>query len=93
MKSIEAEIVKDSTTIKIKKDAKEEDWIAVCTKFNNDVERVRDVKDQKDFTALYECFDDDNKNFFYLVKEDKKLYSLRRKHFLNNIGTKFDKDN
>jgi len=88
MKSIQAEFEKTSKKITIKKDAQEEDWPVVCRKFNDDVSRVCDVTDQGDYTGLFECFDDDNRRFFYLVKEDKNLYRMKRKRFFDNIGLK-----
>ena len=88
MNCIQAELEKDTDKITIKKDAKVENWISVCQKFNDDVERIRDVTDVEDYTALYECFDSQNIRFFYLVKEDQTLYKMKRKHFLQNIGIK-----
>ncbi|MFO7885832.1 MAG: hypothetical protein R6U68_13530 [Desulfobacteraceae bacterium] len=88
MKSIQAQFDKSSNSIQIKKDAQQEDWIDVCEKFNNDVERICYVDDQEDYTALYQCFDENNREYFYLVKEEKELYALRRRHFLNKIGKK-----
>ncbi|MBU8848199.1 MAG: hypothetical protein KOO64_01580 [Desulfobacterales bacterium] len=86
MKSIQAEFKEASKKITIKKNASEEDWAAVCQKFNDDVSRICDVTDKKDYTGLFECFDDDNNRFFYLVKEDKDLYRMKRKRFFDNIG-------
>ena len=88
MKSIQAEFEETSKKITVKKDAKEEDWAAVCRKFNDDVSRICDVTDHEDYTGLFECFDDHNKRFFYLVKEDQNLYRMKHKHFLENIGIK-----
>ena len=88
MNCIQAELEKDTDKITIKKDAKVENWIRVCQKFNDDVERIRDITDVEDYTALYECFDAQNIRFFYLVKEDQNLYKMKRKHFLQNIGIK-----
>lgn len=86
MKSIQAEFNKKSGKISIKEGAGEESWISVCEKFNDDVSRICDVTDIKDYTGLFECFDDKNKSFFYLVREDKDLYRLKHKRFLKNIG-------
>jgi len=86
MKSIQAEFEEISKKITIVKDAKEEDWAMVCRKFNDDVSRICDVMDQADYTGLFECCDNDNKRFFYLVKEDKNLYRMKRRHFLDNLG-------
>ncbi|WP_022666138.1 hypothetical protein [Desulfospira joergensenii] len=86
MKAIQAEYDKASRKASIKKDARPEDWPAVCQKFNDDVERICDVGDMEGYTGLYACYDDANKAFFYLVREDKALYRMKRKHFLDNIG-------
>lgn len=70
----------------MKEGAEEEDWAAVCTKYNDDVTRVCDVTDQGEYTGLFECFDDFNASFFYLVKEDKALYRMKHRRFLDNLG-------
>jgi len=88
MKAIPAEYSGTPESIEIKDKAKEEKWMEVCQKFNNDVHRICDVENKKEYTALYQCFDDQDKGFYYLVNEDKSLYSLKRKHFLRNIGKK-----
>lgn len=86
MKAIQAEYTKDPFEIKIKKDAAQEDWPAVCARFNDDVERVCDADQVPGYTGLYQCFDDMNIKTYYLVNEDKSLFRLRRRHFLDNIG-------
>ena len=86
MKSIQAEY--DSQTISVKPDAKPEDWPTVCQRFNDDVERIRDVEDMEGYTGLYACYDDTNTIFYYLVQENKALYRMKRKTFLDNIGVK-----
>ncbi len=86
MKSIQAEFQKDPREIKIKPDAEQEAWSDVCKRFNDDVERVCDVSDIEAYTGLYQCFDEKNKGFFYLVQEDKALFRMKRRHFLDNIG-------
>ena len=86
MKSIQAEFQKDPREIKVKAKAKQEDWREVCSRFNDDVERVCDVTDFKGYTGLYQCFDELNKTFFYLVEEDRALFRMKRRHFLDNIG-------
>lgn len=88
MKTIQAEYEKDTKKIVIQKNAVEEDWAAVCQRFNDDVSRICDVTDVDDYTGLFECFDDDNTSFFYLVKEDNQLYRMKRKRFFNNLGLK-----
>ncbi|WDP84084.1 MAG: hypothetical protein HUN05_02010 [Desulfobacter sp.] len=86
MKAIQAKYVKEPFEIKVEKNAVEEDWPEVCSKFNDDVERVCDVGDIPGYTGLYQCFDEMNQKTYYLVNEDKSLFRLRRQHFLDNIG-------
>lgn len=86
MKCIQAELEKKNDKITIQEGAKEEDWLKVCQRFNDDVERIRDVTDIEDYTGLFACHDDKNVRFFYLVKEDKTLYKMKRRRFLENIG-------
>ncbi|MCP4020724.1 MAG: hypothetical protein GY729_02680 [Desulfobacteraceae bacterium] len=86
MKSVQVDYDKESKTITSKNDAKTEDWVSVCQKFNDDVERIMDVENQEDYTGLYLCCDDDNQPFYYLVKEDKDLFKIRRRHFMDNLG-------
>lgn len=86
MRSIRAEYDEESKTISITEKAEPEDWAAVCRRFNDDVSRICDVTDMEDYTGLFECFDDDNTRFYYLVEEDRKLFRMKRKHFLDNLG-------
>ncbi len=88
MKAIQAQVTKEPLSISIRKDAEPESWPDVCSKFDDDVERVCDVDDIPGYTGLYQCFDEKNQKTYYLVNEDKSLYRLRRKHFLDNIGYK-----
>ncbi len=88
MKAIQVEFEKVSDKINIKEDAKKENWVDVCRKFNDDVSRLRDVDDQGEYTGLFECFDDRNVSFYYLVKEDRKLYRMKHRHFRDNLGLK-----
>lgn len=88
MKCIQTEFEETSKKITVKKGAHEEDWVAVCKKFNDDVSRICDVKDVENYTGLFKCCDDDNKAFFYLVTEDKNLYRIKHKHFYDNLGLK-----
>lgn len=86
MKSIQAEYNEASKAINIKEGAKTEDWVSVCRRFNDDVSRICDVTDIEDYTGLFECFDDENKKHFYLVREDKELRRMKRRHFYENLG-------
>jgi hypothetical protein len=88
MKSIQAEFDEKSKKISISKGAKEVEWPDICRQFNDDVSRVCDVTDVHDYTALFECFDDYNKRSFYLVREDKNLYRMKHRHFIDNLGLK-----
>ena len=86
MKSIQAEFEKTSKKISIKQGAKEENWVTVCERFNDDVSRICDVAHIEEYTGLFECFDDHNNRFYYLVKEDKALYRIKHRHFRDNLG-------
>lgn len=86
MKSIQAEYNEASKEISIKKDSKVEDWVSVCRRFNDDVSRICDVTGIDDYTGLFECFDDKNKKHCYLVREDKALHRMKRRHFYDNLG-------
>ncbi|WP_320042879.1 hypothetical protein [uncultured Desulfobacter sp.] len=86
MKSIQAEYNEASREITIKKDANVEDWVSVCRRFNDDVSRICDVTDMEEYTGLFECFDDQNNKHYYLVKEDKALHRMKRRHFYENLG-------
>ena len=88
MKSIQATYEDTPESIAVKEGAEPENWVEVCRKFNDDVERICDVTGLEDYTGLYVCFDDANTPSHYLVQEDKKLFRLKRKHFLDNIGLK-----
>ena len=88
MKAIQAEAGQESGETRIKEGAVQEEWPAVCRRFNDDVERVCDIHDIDGYTGLYRCFDDDNQAVYYLVSEDRRLFQMRRKHFLENIGYK-----
>ncbi|HBT86945.1 hypothetical protein [Desulfobacter sp.] len=86
MKSIQAEYDEASKAITIKKDSKIENWVLVCRRFNDDVSRICDVTDIEDYTGLFECVDDQNNKYCYLVKEDKALRRMKRRHFYDNLG-------
>ena len=88
MKAIQADVSDAPVKITVKKNAEPESWPDVCRRFNDDVERVCDVEDIPGYTGLYHCFDENNNKTCYLVNEDKSLYRLRRRHFLDNIGYK-----
>lgn len=66
--------------------AQEEAWVNVCEQFDNDVHRIRDVEGYPPYTALYACYDEDNKPSYYLVEEDRQLTNIRRRVFLNKLG-------
>ena len=86
MKAIQAEYNEASKAITIKKDAEIEDWVSVCQRFNDDVSRICDVTDIEAYTGLFECFDDKNNKYYYLVREDKALSRMKRRHFYDNLG-------
>ncbi len=88
MKAIQVDYDPESKKVTIKKNGEKEDWAEVCKKFNDDVERIMDYDKHKDCTGLYVCRDDNNNPFYYLVREDRALYRMKRKHFIDNIGLK-----
>jgi hypothetical protein len=65
-----------------------EDWVAVCARFNDDVHRIGDIRDQGEYTGLDVCFNEENVKLFYLVQEDATLKRLRRRVFFGKLGRK-----
>lgn len=61
-------------------------WDAVCERFDNDVRRIMTVSDREGYTALYACFDENNRPEYYLVEENEKLAKLRHRTFLSKLG-------
>lgn len=86
MKSIKVEYSEDTDTITTIEDEKPELWIDVCERFNDDVHRIRNISDMDTFTGLFECIDDDNKVFHYIVEEDKALYKYKRRNVYKKLG-------
>ncbi len=86
MESIKVEYDEDSDTITKIEDEKPELWINVCERFNDDVHRIRSITDMESFTGLFECIDDDNKVFYYIVEEDKALYKYKRRNVYEKLG-------
>ncbi len=76
----------EKETFEVIKEAVVEDWVKVCSRYNDDVHRLRDVDDVGAYNALYECFDEKDRKQYYLVREDDALFKMRRKNFLSNIG-------
>lgn len=88
MKSVRVDYEEKDDGIALKESAKEESWVTVCRRFNDDVHRLRDVSGMGVYTGLYRCFDDDNREFYYMVEEDETLYQLKHRQFLNKLGGK-----
>ncbi len=86
MKSVMVIYDDTSDTITAHDSAKPEGWAVVCEKYNDDVHRIRDVADMETYTGLYECIDDDNNSFYFIVEEDRELYKLKRRNFYKNLG-------
>ena len=53
MKSIQVDYEPKSKAVTMKKNTETEDWIRVCHKFNDDVERVMDVENHQDYTTWF----------------------------------------
>ena len=86
MKSIRVDYDEGTGKIEIAEGAAEQGWAEVCETFNDDVHRVKAVEDQDGYTALYECYDDDNRKSHFLVEEDRSLYKRRHYHMRRNLG-------
>ncbi len=86
MKCIQADYDNAAQTFSVKKNAEEEDWVEVCRRFNDDVERICDVSDMNGYTGVYACYDETDTKVYYLVQEDKSLFRMKRRHFFDKIG-------
>ncbi len=86
MKAIRVEYHEEEKRIDSVESAKEENWKDVCAEYGGDVHRVCDARDQGTYTGVYQCFDDDNRCFYYLVEEDRALYRARREVMRRNLG-------
>jgi len=73
-------------TITVVDDAAEEPWDVVCERYDNDVQRIRDVNDRETYTAVYACYDENNQPIYYLVEEDEDLMRMRHRTFLTKLG-------
>ncbi len=86
MKSVMIIYDNTSDTISGHDSSDSESWAEVCGKYNNDVHRIRDVEGIGTYTGLYECFDDANKSFYYIVEEDPELFRFKRRGFYKKLG-------
>jgi hypothetical protein len=86
MKAQQVRYDQDADAIDSPEDQAPEDWVEVCDRYDNDVQRVRDVQDRPPFTALYACYDPDNRPVYFLVEEDRGLDRLRHKVFFSKLG-------
>ena len=86
MKSVMVMYDEASDTISGHDSSESEFWADVCEKYNDDVHRTRSVADMGTYTGLYECIDDDNKSFYYIVEEDPELYKFKRRGFYKKLG-------
>lgn len=86
MKAIKVEYDFQSDKIEKPKHAKENAWHDICYEFNDDVHRIRSVKELEPYTGLYECIDDDNKRYYYIVEENTALFKAKHKQFYKKLG-------
>ncbi len=86
MKSLHVNFNEATQAADIIETASPEPWDAVCERFDNDVRRIMAVSDQKGYTAIYACYDENNQPVYYLVEEGKALTKLRKKTFLSKLG-------
>lgn len=86
MKAMPVKLENVNDEINLIDQAGEEPWESVCEQFDHDVHRIRDVVAHPPYTALYACYDDDNKPSYYLVEEGRQLSKMRRRVFLTKLG-------
>lgn len=86
MKALLIKYNEKEDTITLIKESQAESWVEICRKYNDDVHRIRDIKDIEGYTGLYECFDDNDKSCYYIVEEDRELFRLKQRHFLRKVG-------
>ena len=89
MKAIAVEYEAETDRVDLSPDARQEEWPEICARFNDDVHRVKGVSTPSPYTALYACYDDDNRVHHFLVAEDRQaLFSMRHDVFLSKLGRK-----
>jgi hypothetical protein len=76
----------DSQHVSSIAEASPEPWEDVCERFDDDVHRIMDHAGQAGYTALYACYDEDNRPVYYLVEEGAALTKLRHRTFLGKLG-------
>jgi len=86
MKALHIDYNESDQTIAAVQEASPEPWDAVCEKYDNDVHRISDAADREPYTAVYACYDENNRPVYYLVEEDAALMRMRRSTFLNKLG-------
>lgn len=86
MESVRVEYAVDKDEVKRIEGEKPEPWVDICERFNDDVHRIRDISDMAPFTGLFECIDDENNSFYYIVEEDKALYKYKRRNVYKKLG-------
>ena len=86
MKSLRIDYNESDQAIEPVEEASPEPWDAVCQQYDNDVHRISDVVDREPYTAVYACYDENNRPVYYLVEEDAALMRMRRKTFLDKLG-------
>ena len=86
MQSIQVDFDPATETVSSIEGAAAEPWEAVCERYDNDVHRIMDIVDETAYTALYACYDEDNRAVYFLVEEGEALTKLRRKTFLSKLG-------
>ncbi|BBO74286.1 hypothetical protein DSCW_17030 [Desulfosarcina widdelii] len=86
MKSLRIDYNESDQAIEAVEKALPEPWDSVCEKYDNDVHRISDVGDREPYTAVYACYDENNRPVYYLVEEDAALMRMRRKTFLDKLG-------
>jgi hypothetical protein len=86
MKALQVQFNAATQAIDTIENASPESWGEVCERFDNDVHRIMDLSDPKDYTALYACYDENNQPVYYMVEEGEALLKMRHKVFLGKLG-------
>jgi hypothetical protein len=86
MKALGVEYDAATDRIVLPETEENEDWAAVCERFDGDVHRIRAADEATGYDALYVCYDEDNQPLHFLVAEDAELRRARQRNFLKKLG-------
>jgi hypothetical protein len=77
----------ENENLAIPENSRQEDWQAVCERYHDDVHRIKAYSEQPPYTAIYACFDEENRCSHFLVEENaKQLFRARHRVLLSKLG-------